>query len=95
VTENGQYYSLLTTADLQQCQIGVFAICEATFPFVRKIRASCSSALYFRQAEFAHENCRKVILKENFNPVWLQVKGVHPFWIYSLPLPTVVTKHAK
>jgi hypothetical protein len=44
VTENGQYYSLLTTVDLQQCQLGLFAICEATFPFVHKTRASCSSA---------------------------------------------------
>jgi hypothetical protein len=51
--------------------------------------------LYFGQAEFAHENCRKVILRENFNPVWLQVKGVYPFWIYSLPSPTVVTKKCK
>jgi hypothetical protein len=40
VTENGQYYSLLTTADLQKCQLGLFAICEATFPFIHKTRAS-------------------------------------------------------
>jgi hypothetical protein len=95
VTENGQYYSLLTTADLQKCQLGLFAICEATFPFIHKTRASCSSALYFGQAEFAHQNCRKFILQENFNPVWLHVKGIHPFWIYSLPSTIVVTKSCK
>jgi hypothetical protein len=94
-TENGQYYSLLMTADLQHCQLGLFAICETTFPFIYKTRASCSSALYFGQAELAHENCRKFILKENCNPVWLQAKGIYPFWIYSLPSPTVVTKKCK
>jgi hypothetical protein len=95
VTENGQYYSLLTTADLQKCQLGLFAICEATFPFIHKTRASCSSAFYFGQVEFAHQNCRKIILRENFNPVWLHVKGIHPFWIYSLPSTIVVTKSCK
>jgi hypothetical protein len=84
VTENGQYYSLLTTAGLQQCQLVLIAICEATFPFVHKIRASCSSALYFCQEEFAHEICRKVILKENSNPVWLQVEFI-PFGFIVCP----------
>jgi hypothetical protein len=28
-------------------------------------------------------------------PVWLQAKGLHSFWIYSLPSPTVVTKKCK
>jgi hypothetical protein len=85
VTENGQYYSLLTTADLQECRRDLFAICEATFPFIHKTRASCSSTLYFGQAEFAHKNCRKLILHESFNPVWLLAKGINPFWIYSSP----------
>jgi hypothetical protein len=81
VTENGQYYSLLTTAELQQCKQGLFAICEATFPFIHKTRALCSSALYFGQTEVAHATCRKFILNENFSPVWLVAKGVHPFCI--------------
>jgi hypothetical protein len=34
-------------------------------------------------------------LEENFNPVWLHVKGAHPFWIYSLPSKTVITKKCK
>jgi hypothetical protein len=92
VTENGQYDSLLTMADLQQCKQGLFAICEATFPFIHKIRASCSSALYFGQPEFAHRYYRKLILSKDFNPLWLQAKGVYPFSIYSLSSPTIVTK---
>jgi hypothetical protein len=92
VAENGQYYSLLTTADLQQCKQGLFAICKTTFPFIHKIRESGSSALYFGQAEFSHRNCRELILNENVNPVWLQAKGVYPFWIYSHPSPTMANK---
>jgi hypothetical protein len=95
VAENGQYYSLLTTADVLQCQLGLMAICDATFPFIHKTRASCSSALYFGQADLVYENCQKRILKENFNPVWLYVKGIYPFWIYSLPSPIIVTKTCK
>jgi hypothetical protein len=95
VTENGQYYSLLTTADLQQCKQGLFAICEATFPFIHKTRASCSSVLYFGQTEVAHATCRKCIHNENFSPVWLVAKGVNPFWIYSQPLPMMITKKCK
>jgi hypothetical protein len=92
VTENRQYYSLLTMADLQQCKKGSVTICEATFPFIHQNQATCTSALYFGQAEFAHRLCRKFILNEKFTPVWLQAKGVQPFWIYSLPSPMVVTK---
>jgi hypothetical protein len=95
VTENGQYYSLLTMADIQQCQLGIVAICAATFPLIHKTRASCSSALYFGQETLIHQNCRKVILGENFNPVWIYVRGVHPFWIYSLPSAITVTKNCR
>ena len=95
VTENRQYYSPLATADLQQCRKGSVTICEATFPFIHKNQATCVSALYFGQTDFAHKFCRKVILNEKFNPVWLQAKGFRPFWIYSLPSPTIVTKTCK
>jgi hypothetical protein len=95
VTENRQYYSLLTMADLQQCQLGIVVICAATFSPIHKTRASCSSALYFGQKTFIHQNCRKVILGENFNPVWIYVKGVYPFWIYSMPSAITVTKSCR
>jgi hypothetical protein len=42
-----------------------------------------------------HKICWKVILVKNFNPVWLQAKGPRPFWVYSLPSPTVVTTRCK
>jgi hypothetical protein len=69
VTEHRQYYSLLTTADLQQCKKGSVTICEATFPFIHKNQATCTSALYFGQADFANKFCRKLILNEKFNPI--------------------------
>jgi hypothetical protein len=95
VTENRQYYSLLTTADLQQCKHGLFTICEATFPFSHKTRSSCTSALYFGQINYVHEFCRKFILGTYFNPVWLHVKSHYPFWVYSLPSSIMVTKTCK
>jgi hypothetical protein len=95
VTENGQYYSLLTTADLQQCKQGWFAICDTTFPFIHKTQASCSSTLYFGQTEVAHTTCQKFILNENFSPVWLVAKGIHPLWIYSLPSTMMIAKKCK
>jgi hypothetical protein len=52
VTENRQFYSLLTTADLLECQKGLFTICEPTFPFIHKTRATCASALLFWAARF-------------------------------------------
>ncbi|PNF19103.1 hypothetical protein B7P43_G10550 [Cryptotermes secundus] len=55
VTENRQYYSPLATADLQQCRKGSVTICEATFPFIHKNQATCVSALYFGQTDFAHK----------------------------------------
>jgi hypothetical protein len=97
VTENRQYYSLLTTIDLQQCTKRLFStrICEATFPFTHKTRATCALTLYFGKTDFAHKFCRKVILNENFNPASLQAKGIRPFWIYSLPSPVTVSKECK
>jgi hypothetical protein len=83
------------TADSQDCKTVLFTICEATFPFIHKIRATCASALYFGQPDLAHKLYRKVILDENFYPVWLQAKRLRPFWIYSLPSPVLVTKKRK
>jgi hypothetical protein len=36
VSESRQYYSLLTTADLNKCQQGLFTICESDFPLYHK-----------------------------------------------------------
>jgi hypothetical protein len=57
VTENREYYSLLTDAELQQYKRGLFTICEAPFPFMRKTRATCAPALYFSQTGLAHKLC--------------------------------------
>jgi hypothetical protein len=62
VSESRQYYSLLTTADLQNCQKGLFAVCEAEFPLYHKRTPSCSVALYFGKHDLAHAHCDKVIL---------------------------------
>jgi hypothetical protein len=87
--------ALVMTADLQHCKKGPVTICEATFPFIHKNQATCTSALYFGQTDFAHKFCRKLILTGKFNPVWIQAKGSHPFWIYSLPSSIIVTKTCK
>jgi hypothetical protein len=78
--------------DVQLCRVGILTVCEANFPFIHKSRASCSSALYFGQFDMVHELCQKFILKENFTPVWLQVRGKCPYWLYSLPAPVIVNK---
>jgi hypothetical protein len=43
----------------------------------------------------AHDFCRKVILRENFKPVWIYAKNKNAFWVYSLPSTTRVTKNCK
>jgi hypothetical protein len=85
----------VTKADLYHCKKGSVTICEATFPFVHKNQVTCTSALYFGQTDFAHKFCWKLILTEKFNLVWIQAKGSHPFWIYSLPSSIIVTKTCK
>ena len=45
VTESRQYYSLLTLADLQNCQQGVFTICESKFPMCHRTTPSSLAAL--------------------------------------------------
>ena len=54
VSESKQYYSLLTSADLQICQQGMFTICESEFPLYHKCTPSCSGALYFGKNKLAH-----------------------------------------
>jgi hypothetical protein len=75
VTEGRQYYSLLTPADLQNCQQGVFTICESKFPLYHKATPSCSGALYFGKHNLAHEHCNKIILRKDFKPVWIHQSG--------------------
>ncbi|KDR16988.1 hypothetical protein L798_09317 [Zootermopsis nevadensis] len=95
VTENRQCYALLKQADIQNCKHGLLTICDATFPLIHKRVGSCTSALYFGQDEVAHDFCRKLILRPNFKPVWIYAKGKMPFWVYSLPTSTRVTKTCK
>jgi hypothetical protein len=95
VTESRQYYSLLTSADFQNCQQGMFTICDSEFPLYHKATPSYSGALYFGKHDLAHEHCDKVILREDFKPVWIHQKGIPNFWIYSLPAPIKVTKTYK
>jgi hypothetical protein len=92
VTESRQYYSLLTPADLQNCQQGVFTICESKFPLYHKATSSCLGALYFGKHNLAHEHCNKIILRKDFKPVWIHQSGNPNFWIYSLPVATKITK---
>jgi uncharacterized protein YoxC len=92
VSESRQYYSLLTSADLQKCQQGLFTICESEFPLYHKSTPSCSGALYFGKHDLAHEHCNKVILRKHFKPVWIHYKGTPRFWIYSLPMSIKITK---
>ena len=92
VSESRQYYSLLTAADIQNCQQGSFTVCESEFPLYHKRTPSCSGALYFGKHELAHEHCNKIILRKNFKPVWIHYKGTPSFWIYSLPMSMKITK---
>jgi hypothetical protein len=86
VTESRQYYFLLTQAELQNCQQGVFTICESKFPLYHKATPSCLRALYFGKHTLVHEHCNKIILRKDFKPVWIHQSGNHNFWIYSLPM---------
>jgi hypothetical protein len=95
VTENRQYYALLKEADIQNCEHGLITICEANFPLIHKRVSSCMSALYFGHSKVAYILCRKLILQENFKPVWIYAKNKNAFWVYSLPAPTRVTKTCK
>jgi len=91
VSESRQYYSLLTPADLHNCQQGLFTICESEFPLYHK-RTPCTGALYFGKHDLAHEHCNKVILRKAFKPVWIHHKGTPSFWIYGLPMSVKVTR---
>jgi hypothetical protein len=92
VTESRQYYSVLTSPDVQNCEQGMFTICESEFPFYHKVTPSCLGALYFGKHELAYEHSNKVILRKDFKPVWIHQNGVPNFWVYSLPVPTKITQ---
>jgi hypothetical protein len=79
VTESRQYYSLLTSADFQKCQQGIFTICEPEFPLYHKATSSCLGALYFGKHDLAHEHYDKVILRKYFKPVWIHQNGIPNF----------------
>jgi len=84
VSESRQYNSLLTPANLHNCQQGLFNICEPEFPLYHKGTPSCTGTLYFGKHELAHEHCNKVIPRNTFKPVWIHHKVTPSFWIYSL-----------
>lgn len=92
VLESRQCYSLLTAADLHNCQEGLFTICKAEFPLYHKRTPSCSGALYFGKHELAHKHCNKVVPQKTFKLVWIPYKVTPSFWIYSLPVSIKVTK---
>ena len=66
--------------------------CESKFPLYHKVTPSCLGALYFGKHNLDHEHCNKIILRKDFKPVWIHQSGNPNFWIYSLPVPTKITK---
>ena len=62
------------------CKFGEIDFCEINTSQMDRSQDSCLSGLYFSKTEKVLKFCEKVILRENFNPVFTRVNT----WIYSV-----------
>jgi hypothetical protein len=64
---------------LTTCQNRFLILCEPSIPIYDKNYGTCLSDLFYGR-ETVHSACRIIILSENFEPLFIRVKGNPISW---------------
>jgi hypothetical protein len=90
VAENRQFFTVLTPYVLSKCTQGLYTVCTSDMVLRTAGGSNRLSALFLGKTEIVVTKCKRLILNETFEPVWIRSPDAN-YWIYSLSTPQRVT----
>jgi hypothetical protein len=90
VAESRQYFAVLTPNMLSRCTQGLYTVCPSDMVLMAAGEYNCLTALFMGKTEVVYAKCKRLILSEPFEPVWIRSPDAS-YWIYSLNAPQRVT----
>jgi hypothetical protein len=90
VAEEGQFFAMLTPQMLSKCTQNVYRVCPSDMVLRTAGEQNCLIALFLGKVDTVFAKCKRLILNETFEPVWIRSPNFD-HWIYSLSSPQRVT----
>jgi hypothetical protein len=83
VAEDGQFFAMLTPHMLSKCTQNVYTVCPSDMVLRTAGEQNCLIALFLGKMDTVFTKCKRLILNETFEPVWIRSPDFN-YWIYSL-----------
>jgi hypothetical protein len=90
VAENRQFFTIITPYMLSKCMQNLYTVCPSDMVLRTAGEQNCLTALFLGKEEIVHKKCRRLMLDESFEPIWIRSPD-SSYWIYSFGTPQQVT----
>jgi hypothetical protein len=90
VAESGQFFAVMPPYMLAKCIQDLYTVCPADMMLQTTVEPTCLIALFLGKTDVALTKCKRLILNEPIEPVWIRSRDFS-YWIYSLSTPQRVT----
>jgi len=90
VAESRQFFAVISTHVLSKYTRDLYTVCPADMMLKSAGEPNCLTALFLGKTEVAFTKCKRLVLYEHFEPIWIRSPGVS-YWIYSLSAPRRIT----
>ena len=90
VAESRQFFALITPYMLSKCTQELYTVCPSDMMLRTAGKPNCLTALFLGKTDIMFSKCKRLILNETFEPVWIRSPDAS-YWIYSLSVPQRVT----
>jgi len=90
VAESRQFFAIIPTYMLSRCTQDLYTVCPADMMLKSAGEPSCPPALFLGQTDVALAKCKRIVLHEHFEPIWIRSPD-YSYWIYSLSTLRQVT----
>jgi len=90
VAESRQFFALIPTHMLAKCTQDLYTVCPVDMMIKTAGEPNCLTALFLGKTDIALTKCKRLIISEPFEPVWIRSPD-YSYWIYSLSSPQRIT----
>jgi hypothetical protein len=94
VAESRQFFALMTPEMLSRCTKGLYTVCPSDIVLRTAGESNCLIALFLGKAYIMFSKCKRLILHEMFEPIWIRSPD-SSYWIYSLSMPERITMQCR
>jgi hypothetical protein len=77
VAENGQFFAILTPHMLSKCTQNLYTVCPSDMVLKTAGEQNCLIALFLGKMDIVLTRCRRLILNETFELVWIRSPDVN------------------